>query len=113
MGVAVPAQFVSTNDLIPTKNSLATLFAFMDPNTGGLPYCGPPLCTIGDVATAGLASDTYHEWALIGVHTYVLYTGDMEFLQDLWANYVSVNFRHVQYTELSSRLDKSRSVPRK
>ncbi|KAL5528784.1 hypothetical protein ACEPAF_7921 [Sanghuangporus sanghuang] len=79
MGIAVPVQLVSTNDLIPTKNSLATLFSLMDPTTGGLPYCGPPLCTIGDVATAGLMSDTYHAWTLI----------------DLWANYTKA----VQFLE--------------
>ncbi|KAL5507624.1 hypothetical protein ACEPAH_7080 [Sanghuangporus vaninii] len=95
MGIAVPTQLVSTNDLIPTKNALATLFSLMDPTTGRLLYCGPPLCTIGDVATSGLKSDTYHAWTLIGVHTYFIYTGDKSFLQDLWANYTKA----VQFLE--------------
>ncbi|KAL5485523.1 hypothetical protein ACEPAI_8165 [Sanghuangporus weigelae] len=93
MGIAVPTQFVSTNDLISTKNALATLFSLTDRTTGGLPYCGPPLCTTGGIA--GLMSDTYHAWTLIGVHTYFIYTGDKPFLQDLWANYTKA----VQFLE--------------
>ncbi|KAL5523451.1 hypothetical protein ACEPAG_7624 [Sanghuangporus baumii] len=92
MGIAVPTQFVSTNDLIPTKNALATLFSLTNRTTGGLPYCGPPLCTI---ALTGLLSDTYHAWTLIGVYNYFIYTGDMSFLQDLWANYTKA----VQFLE--------------
>ncbi|KAK7680793.1 hypothetical protein QCA50_016101 [Cerrena zonata] len=41
MGVAVPTQFVSTNDLLPTKNALSTMFAAIDPKTGALPESGP------------------------------------------------------------------------
>lgn len=58
MGIAVPAQFVSTNDLIPTRNALATMFAAINPVTGALPESGPPLSQQG--------SDTYHAWTLIG-----------------------------------------------
>lgn len=58
MGIAVPAQFVSTFDLIPTRNALATMFAAIDPKTGALPESGPPLSQKG--------SDTYHAWTLIG-----------------------------------------------
>jgi hypothetical protein len=54
MGIAVPAQFVSTNDLLPTKNALSTMFAAIDPKTGALPESGPPLSQQG--------SDTYHAW---------------------------------------------------
>ncbi|KAJ3524477.1 hypothetical protein NM688_g8554 [Phlebia brevispora] len=79
MGVAVPTQFVSTNDLLPTKNALSTLFSYMDPLTGALPESGPPLLQMG--------SDTYHMWTLIGVHNYFLYSGDTAWLEDLWANY--------------------------
>lgn len=86
----MPTQFVSTYDLLPTKNSLATLFSSMEPSTGALPFCGPPLCTVGDVASSGLASDTYHAWTLIGLHNYFLYTGDLVFVQNVWKNYVSV-----------------------
>jgi hypothetical protein len=79
MGVAVPTQFVSTNDLLPTKNSLSTLFAAIDPITGALPYCGPPFSLQG--------SDTYHMWTLIGAYNYFLYSGDIDWLQEVWTNY--------------------------
>ena len=79
MGVAVPTQFVSTNDLIPTRNALSTMFAAIDPATGALPESGPPLSQLG--------SDTYHMWTLIGTHNYFLFSGDTEWLQDVWANY--------------------------
>lgn len=79
MGIAVPTQFVSTNDLIPTRNALSTMFAAIDPVTGALPESGPPLSQLG--------SDTYHAWTLIGTHNYYLYSGDVDWLQSVWANY--------------------------
>ncbi|KAF8914645.1 Six-hairpin glycosidase [Mucidula mucida] len=79
MGIAVPAQFVSTFDLIPTRNALATMFAAIDPKTGALPESGPPLSQKG--------SDTYHAWTLIGTHNYFLYSGDTEWLETVWTNY--------------------------
>ncbi|KIP05689.1 glycoside hydrolase family 78 protein [Phlebiopsis gigantea 11061_1 CR5-6] len=79
MGIAVPTQFVSTNDLIPTRNALSTMFAAIDPTTGALPESGPPLSQLG--------SDTYHMWTLIGTHNYFLFSGDTEWLQGVWANY--------------------------
>lgn len=47
MGIAVPTQFVSTNDLIPTRNALSTMFAAINPKTGALPESGPPLSQLG------------------------------------------------------------------
>ncbi|KAJ7106845.1 glycoside hydrolase family 78 protein [Mycena crocata] len=79
MGIAVPTQFVSTNDLMPTRNALATMFAAINPSTGALPESGPPLSQLG--------SDTYHCWTLIGTHNYYLYSGDIEWLQTIWTNY--------------------------
>ncbi|RPD76861.1 Six-hairpin glycosidase [Lentinus tigrinus ALCF2SS1-7] len=79
MGIAVPTQFVSTNDLIPTRNALSTMFAAINPRTGALPESGPPL--------SQLDSDTYHAWTLIGTHNYYFYSGDSEWLQTVWANY--------------------------
>ncbi|KAJ8522266.1 hypothetical protein ONZ45_g1136 [Pleurotus djamor] len=72
MGIAVPSQFVSTNDLIPTRNALSTMFAAINPSTGALPESGPPLSQQG--------SDTYHAWTLIG-------TCDVEWLESIWSNY--------------------------
>ncbi|KAG6908504.1 hypothetical protein DXG01_004438 [Tephrocybe rancida] len=79
MGIAVPAQFVSTNDLIPTRNALSTMFAAINPKTGALPESGPPLSQTG--------SDTYHAWTLIGSYNYHLFSGDTAWLQNVWANY--------------------------
>ena len=79
MGIAVPTQFVSTNDLLPTRNALSTMFAAINPRTGALPESGPPL--------SQLDSDTYHAWTLIGTHNYFLYSGDSDWLLTVWANY--------------------------
>ncbi|KAJ7595645.1 Six-hairpin glycosidase [Mycena floridula] len=79
MGIAVPTQFVSTFDLIPTRNALATMFAAINPNTGALPESGPPLSQTG--------SDTYHGWTLIGTYNYFLYSGDLAWLNSVWTNY--------------------------
>jgi hypothetical protein len=79
MGIAVPTQFVSTYDMIPTKNALQTMFTRINPKTGALPESGPPLNQ--------LSSDTYHAWTLIGTYNYHLYTGDDNFLRHIWANY--------------------------
>ncbi|KAI0921965.1 hypothetical protein AcW1_004197 [Taiwanofungus camphoratus] len=87
MGIAVPTQFVSTNELISTRNALATMFAGMNPVTGALPESGPPLSEQG--------SDTYHAWTLIGVYNYFLYSGDSLWLQDVWSNYTKA----VQFLE--------------
>ncbi|KAF5381228.1 hypothetical protein D9757_007881 [Collybiopsis confluens] len=79
MGIAVPTQFVSTFDLLPTKNALSTMFAHINPTTGALPESGPPLSQLG--------SDTYHCWTMIGSYNYYLYSGDDEWLSSIWANY--------------------------
>ncbi|KAH8112125.1 Six-hairpin glycosidase [Phellopilus nigrolimitatus] len=74
MGIAVPTGFVSTNDLLPVRNALSTMFAAINPTTGALPESGPPLSQLG--------SDTYHAWTLVGTHNYYLYTGDIDWLQN-------------------------------
>ncbi|KAF7372711.1 Six-hairpin glycosidase [Mycena sanguinolenta] len=79
MGIAVPTQFVSTNDLIPTRNALGTMLGNINPITGALPESGPPLSQLG--------SDTYHCWTLIGTHNYYLYSGDLAWVQNIWSNY--------------------------
>ncbi|KAJ3757463.1 Six-hairpin glycosidase [Lentinula raphanica] len=85
MGIAVPTQFVSTFDLIPTRNALSTMFANINPQTGALPESGPPLSQLG--------SDTYHCWTLIGSYNYYLYSGDDDWLNTIWTNYtLAVSF---------------------
>ncbi|KAH9943643.1 Six-hairpin glycosidase [Amylocystis lapponica] len=87
MGIAVPTQFVSTNDLISTKNALSAMFSGINSQTGALPESGPPLSQQG--------SDTYHAWTLIGTYNYFLYSGDVAWVQDVWNNYTKA----VQFLE--------------
>jgi hypothetical protein len=83
---------VSLNDLLPTKNSLTVMFSTQDPVTGALQYSGPPINAHG--------SDTYIAWSLIGTHNYFLYTGDLAFVQLVWANYTkALNFLESQVDE--------------
>ncbi|KAE9386521.1 Six-hairpin glycosidase [Gymnopus androsaceus JB14] len=67
MGISTHTELVSTFDLLSSKNSLLVL------------YSGPPINAMG--------SDTYISWSLIGTHTVYLYTGDLDFVQQVWANY--------------------------
>lgn len=79
MGISTHTQLVSTNDLLPTRNSLTVMFSTQDPVTGALNYSGPPINAQG--------SDTYISWTLIGTHNYFLYTGDLDFVETVWTNY--------------------------
>ncbi|KAJ7258225.1 glycoside hydrolase family 78 protein [Mycena rebaudengoi] len=78
-GISTHTEFVALNDLLPTKNALVVMFSTQDPITGALQYSGPPINAHG--------SDTYIAWSLIGTHNYFLYTGDLVFVQTVWANY--------------------------
>ncbi|KDQ25617.1 glycoside hydrolase family 78 protein [Pleurotus ostreatus PC15] len=79
MGISTHTEFVSTNDMLPTKNSLLVMFSTQDPATGALQYSGPPINAHG--------SATYIAWSLIGTHSYFLYTGDLDLVKTVWANY--------------------------
>ena len=92
MDIAVPTQFVSTYDLLPAKNSIATIFSLMTA-AGELAYSGPPLSEQG--------SDTYAAWTLIGTYNYYVYSGDLQFVEGLWSNYT----RAMAY--LAAKVDES------
>ena len=79
MGIAIPTAYVSTDDLLSTKNSLSVLYAHQNSSTGELPYAGPPLNFY--------SSDTYHLWTLLGTYTYYLDTGDTAWLASIWPQY--------------------------
>ncbi|KAF8893321.1 glycoside hydrolase family 78 protein [Infundibulicybe gibba] len=79
MGISTHTEFVALNDLLPSKNALIVMFSTQDPATGSLQYSGPPINAQG--------SDTYIGWSLIGTHNYFLYTGDLDFVKQVWANY--------------------------
>ncbi|KAF7327050.1 Glycoside hydrolase family 78 protein [Mycena kentingensis (nom. inval.)] len=78
-GISSHTEHVALNDLLPTKNALRVMFSTQDPLTGALQYSGPPINAQG--------SDTYIAWTLIGTHNLFLYTGDIDFVRDVWANY--------------------------
>ncbi|KAJ3739349.1 glycoside hydrolase family 78 protein [Lentinula detonsa] len=79
MGISTHTELVSTFDLESSKNSLLVMFSTQDPATGALQYSGPPINAVG--------SDTYICWSLIGTHSVYLYTGDLDFVEQVWANY--------------------------
>ncbi|KIK66783.1 glycoside hydrolase family 78 protein [Collybiopsis luxurians FD-317 M1] len=79
MGISTHTELVSTFDLESSKNSLLVMYSTQDPTTGALQYSGPPINAHG--------SDTYIAWSLIGTHTVYLYTGDLDFVKQVWANY--------------------------
>ncbi|CAK5265870.1 unnamed protein product [Mycena citricolor] len=78
-GISTHTELVALSDMEPTKNSLTVMFRTQNPTTGALQYSGPPLNNQG--------SDTYISWSLIGTHNYFLYTGDLDFVKSVWANY--------------------------
>ncbi|KAI1336993.1 alpha-L-rhamnosidase B [Xylariaceae sp. FL0016] len=89
MGVATPASFYSTGDLESVKNSLQTLYT-NQAASGLLPFSGPPLNASN--------SDTYHMWIMIGTYNYVLYSGDLTFLQSVWPGYLkAMSFLSTQF----------------
>ncbi|KAF9073409.1 glycoside hydrolase family 78 protein [Rhodocollybia butyracea] len=62
------------------------------PTTGALQYSGPPINAMG--------SDTYICWSLIGTHSVYLYTGDLNFVEQVWANYTfALSFLQSQVDE--------------
>ncbi|EPE04798.1 alpha-l-rhamnosidase [Ophiostoma piceae UAMH 11346] len=79
MGIAAPSIFVSTGDAVSIKNALQTMYDYQN-SDGSFPEAGPPLLQQG--------SDTYHMWTMIGTYTYVLYSGDTDFLQRNWDQYL-------------------------
>ncbi|KAI0169342.1 glycoside hydrolase family 78 protein [Hypoxylon sp. FL1284] len=80
MGVAISAAFYSTGDIESVKNSLATLYGIQG-DDGLLPFSGPPLLATN--------SDTYHMWTMIGTYTYILYSGDFDFIRGIWTKYLA------------------------
>jgi alpha-L-rhamnosidase-like protein len=103
LGISLPTQYVSTNDLISTKNALQAMYD-MERTTlewidGGvkteyeLPFAGQPVNSFG--------SDTYHMWTLLGTSTYLRYSDDAAFASSIWSKYQ----QGLQY--VADRLDHS------
>lgn len=81
MFIATPGIAVSTYDMLSIRNALDTLFDHQY-GSGGLPYAGPPLSKNEEF------SDTYHLHTLLGVYIYVLYSGDLNWLEMVWDKYL-------------------------
>lgn len=80
MSIAAPGIAVSTFDMLAVRNALDILFEHQYPD-GAMPYAGPPM-------PYGAFSDTYHLHALLGAYNYVLYSGDLNWLQENWFAYM-------------------------
>ncbi|WP_272140116.1 alpha-L-rhamnosidase-related protein [Stigmatella ashevillensis] len=78
LGIALPTQYVSTNDTVSTRNALAILYQHQQA-TGELPFAGPEINFYG--------SDTYHLWTMIGTASYYTYSGDKAWLDSIWSQY--------------------------
>lgn len=80
MTIAVPGIAVSTYDMLAIRNALDIVYHNQYPD-GSMPYAGPPMGHFGEF------SDTYHLHTLVGTYFYVLYSGDMEWLEKNWEGY--------------------------
>ncbi|MDC0710555.1 alpha-L-rhamnosidase [Stigmatella sp. ncwal1] len=84
LGIALPTQYVSTNDTVSTRNAIAMLFQYQRPS-GELQWGGSPFNLWG--------STTYTMWALLGTASYYTYSGDKAWLDSIWSKYkVTMNF---------------------
>ncbi|KAK2065718.1 Six-hairpin glycosidase [Colletotrichum caudatum] len=81
MFIAIPGIAVSTYDMLAVRNALDVLFDHQYPD-GSLPYAGPPLGFRREF------SDTYHLHTLLGAYSYVMYSGDVDWLAGRWPAYL-------------------------
>jgi hypothetical protein len=81
LGIALPTEYASTDDVTSGGNGLAALWQSQASN-GELPYEGPPT-----PASSIPGSDTYHLWAMIGTSDYYDYSGNITWLRSIWPKY--------------------------
>lgn len=79
MGISLPTEYVSTDDVASSRNSLTTMYQHQNTSTGELEYGGPQFNTYG--------SDTYHMWSLVGTANYYTYSADKAWLDSIWSQY--------------------------
>lgn len=79
MGISLPTEYVSTNDVVSSRNSLTTMYQHQNTSTGELEYGGPEFNFYG--------SDTYHMWTLVGTASYYTYSADKSWLDSIWSQY--------------------------
>jgi hypothetical protein len=78
MGISLPTEYVSTNDVASARNALTTIYQHQK-TSGELGYSGPAFNLFG--------SDTYHTWTLIGTASYFTYSADKSWLDSIWSQY--------------------------
>ncbi|HEY2694369.1 MAG TPA: trehalase family glycosidase [Pseudonocardiaceae bacterium] len=81
LGIALPTEYASTDDVTSGGNGLAALWQHQAAN-GELPYEGPPT-----PASSVPGSDTYHLWAMIGTSDYYDYSDNIAWLRSIWPKY--------------------------
>jgi hypothetical protein len=79
LGISLPTEYVSTNDVASTRNSLTTMYQHQNTSTGELEYGGPEFNFFG--------SDTYHTWTLVGTASYYTYSADKAWLDSIWSKF--------------------------
>ncbi|CRK35689.1 hypothetical protein BN1708_001321 [Verticillium longisporum] len=79
--LATPGIAVSTRDMLAVRNALDALFAHQYADAS-LPRAGPPFGFHGEFL------DTHHLQALLSVHAYVKFSGDMTWLTRRWPAYL-------------------------
>ncbi|TVY19378.1 hypothetical protein LARI1_G002321, partial [Lachnellula arida] len=80
MTVSIPAVFVSTNDMVSIENGINALLDLQH-SDGMFPYAGFPFNTFNDV------SFTYHLHTLVAIAYYFHYTGDLQYVKNVWDHY--------------------------
>src|SRR5256885_15511140 len=78
LGISVPTDYASMNDLETVRNTLTTMYHAQASN-GELPWSGPVFSLTG--------SDTYHTWTLHGTALYYTYSAARAWLDSIWSNY--------------------------
>jgi len=79
LGVSLPTDYASINDLGSVRNALTTLYQHQNSSTGELPFAGPDVNAYN--------SDTYHTWTLVGTASYYTYSADKAWLDSIWGQY--------------------------
>ena len=98
---ASTSTFIANNkdNMKSLKNSLISLYSEVDEETGLLPYAGKLISLLylfmivnfyfilGPPLSKGPMSFTYHLWTLIATYEYWLYSGDYQFIYNIWTSF--------------------------
>lgn len=84
LGVQGATAFLAlgADGLESVYNALDTLFYYQNATTGRFPFAGPATGSFRN----GAESDTYHAWSLIAMYNYAIWTSDLSWVEQYWAN---------------------------